>query len=411
VGEKTSAFIVLRGVITMNEIEKNNENLQVKKLIYVGKSLNDELEKIILEKKIVTIQRLQNEYNMTSLFKEDLRAINQINYLVLDLSAFINSTNNDEILRNLDRLRGNYEFRIILIAQGFKKGNELLASCFNMGIYNLVTAQNDTQMYDQLKICLSDKGMTYAQASQYRIDILSNKQKNTEIIKTNYEKVKQDVSIGVLGITNHIGTTSWAINLLHFLSSLPNISACFIEANNHKDIKDLKDFSEINGMGIEHYPTTAEIKVDGMEMYYDISKIGEIVSQKYDFYIYDYGNTRELSELDIASFLNKDIKFIVMGSKPWEYKYISRTFNAIQLQETQDSVFLIYNFVRQEDRKGIKAQMGSLNVYFNEFQPEPFILHSKSYLEEILKRYLTNANYEEINKSKKKFIFFKRRTK
>lgn len=396
----------------MSEIEKTDDinNLKAKKLIYVGRCLNNELERIISEERIIVIQRLQNEYNMTSLFKEDLRAINQINYLVLDLSAFTNSTNNDEILRNLDRLRGNYEFRIILIAPGYRRGNELLASCFNMGIYNLVTAQNDTQMYDQLKICLSNKGMTYAQASQYRIDILNNRQKNTGIIKTNYEKVKQDVSIGVLGITNHIGATTWAINLLHFLTMIPNISACLIEANNHKDIKDIKDLSEINGKGIEHYTTTSEIKVGGMEMYYDISKIGEIVSQKYDFYIYDYGNTKELSELDLASFLNKDIKFIIMGSKPWEYKYISRTFNAIQLQETQDSLYLIYNFVRQEDRKEIKEQMGNLNVYFNEYQPEPFILNSKGYLEETLKRYLTNVNYEEINKNKKKINFFRRRS-
>lgn len=397
----------------MKNIENNDDTLKesskVKKLIYVGRCLNNELERVISEERIVVIQRLQNEYNMTSLFKEDLRAINQINYLVLDLSAFTNSTNNDEILRNLDRLRGNYEFRIILIAPGYKRGNELLASCFNMGIYNLVTAQNDTQMYDQLKICLSNKGMNYAQASQYRIDILNNRQKNTGIIKTNYEKVKQDVSIGVLGITNHIGATTWAINLLHFLTTIPNVSACLIEANNHKDIKDIKDISEINTMGIEHYPTTAEIKVGGMEMYYDISKIGEIVSQKYDFYIYDYGNTQELSELDLASFLNKDIKFIIMGAKPWEYKYISRTFNAIQLQETQDNMYLIYNFVRQEDRKEIKSQMGSLNIYFNEYQPEPFVLHSKGYLEEILKRYLTSVNYQEITKNKKKFNIFNRK--
>ena len=371
----------------MNEIDNDTlkDNSKIKKLIYVGKNINNELEKIVSEERIVIIQRLQNEYNMTSLFKEDLRAINQIDYLVLDLSAFINSTKSDEIIRNLDRLRGNYEFRIILIAPGFRKGNELLASCFNMGIYNLVTAINDNQMYDQLKICLSEKGMTYAQASQYKIDLLSNKQSNSEIIKTNYEKVKQDVTIGVLGITNHIGTTTWAINLLHFLTELPNTTACLIEANNHNDIKDIKDLNQIVDMGVEHYPTTAEIKIGGMEMYYDISKIGEIVAQKYDFYIYDFGSTKELSELDMASFLNKDIKFIIMGSKPWEYKYISRTFKAIQLQETQDSIYLIYNFVRQEDRNDIKKQMGNLNVYFNEYQPEPFITFQRIFRRNIKK--------------------------
>ena len=242
----------------MKEVEKNVP--RIKKLIYVGKTMNNELENIINEQKIVIITRLLNEYNITDIFREDLKSINNIDYLVLDLLAFINYSKNEEILKNLDKLRGNYDFRIILIAQGFRKGNELLASCFNMGIYNLVTASNDSQMYDQLKICLSEKGMTYAQASQYRIELL-NKYGNTEIVKTNYEKVKQDVTIGVLGITKHIGPTTWAINILNFLTNLPNTTACLIEANNHNDIKDIKDLSQVDKMGVEHYPTTAEIKI------------------------------------------------------------------------------------------------------------------------------------------------------
>ena len=148
-----------------------------------------------------------------------------------------------------------------------------------------------------------------------------------------------------------------------------------------------------------------------MEMYYDISKIGEIVAQKYDFYIYDYGNTKELSDLDIASFLNKDIKFIIIGSKIWEYKYISRTFEAIKLQDTQNNLYFICNFVKQEEWKDIKDQMGNLNVYFNEYQPDPFKLQSKGYLEELFKRYLTDVNYQEIKKEKKKLSFIKRKSR
>lgn len=179
----------------MNQIE----NKKFQKLIYVGKSINNELEQVAKEDSILITTRLQNEYNMTSLFKEDLKAINNTDFLVLDLAAFVNSTTNEEILRNLDKLRGNFEFKIVIIASGFKKGNEVLASCFNMGIYNIVTAATDTQMYDQLKICLSEKGMTYAQASQFRIESLNVKKSNSEVIKTNYEKVRQDISIRCFG--------------------------------------------------------------------------------------------------------------------------------------------------------------------------------------------------------------------
>lgn len=161
---------------------------KIEKLIYVGKSRNNVLENIIAEQNIVVITRLLNEYNITDIFREDLRAINNIDYLVLDLSAFVNSSTNEEILKNLDKLRGNFEFKIIIIASGFRRGSEILAQCFYMGIYNLVTASNDIQMYDQLKICLSEKGMTYAQASQYRIDMLPQKSSIHLLSKPNFKK-------------------------------------------------------------------------------------------------------------------------------------------------------------------------------------------------------------------------------
>ncbi|MBO5348430.1 MAG: hypothetical protein J6A89_01225 [Clostridia bacterium] len=381
-------------------MEKENKK-KIEKLIYVGKTRNNQLENIVSEQGIIIVTRLLNEYNITDIFREDLRAINNVDYLVLDLSAFVNCSKNEEILRNLDRLRGNFDFRIIIIASGFGKGNELLAQCFNMGIYNLVTALNDMQMYDQLKICLSEKGMTYAQASQFRIDILYQKTSSNSVIKTEFKKVKQDISIGVLGITRHIGATTWAINLLHFLNELPNVKACLIEANNHKDIENLADLNEINKMGIEHFTSTGEVRVGGMEMFYDLSKIGDITAQKYDFYIYDFGTTSELTDSELASFLNKDIKFIILGSSPWEYKYISSTFEKIRISEQQDRLYFIYNFVKREEQKEVKAQMGSFNVYFNEYQPDAFELKSKAYLEEILKRYLTNSYFEEETKSKK----------
>ena len=51
--------------------------------------------------------------------------------------------------------------------------------------------------------------------------------------------------------------------------------------------------------------------------------------------------------------------------------------------------------------------MGKFNVYFNEYQPDPFRLKSKDYLEEILRRYLSNSYFEEESKKKNRFNFKK----
>lgn len=383
------------------------ETQKIKKLIFIGKAMNNELENVCREKQIVIIQRFQNEYNMTELFKESLQAISNIDFLVLDIAAFISSTDEQEIIRNLDRLRTNYRFRIIIIASGHRKGNSFLANCFNMGIYNLITASNSAQMYDNLKLCLSDEGMNYAQASQYRADLMSITNRNTEVIKTEYERVRQDVTIGIVGATRHIGTTSWGINLLLYFDSLPNVKACLIEENNHNDIIQIANLSEINRMGIEHFETAKEVKVGGMELFYDISKIADIKKEGYDFYIYDFGSLEELTDTELVSFMNKDIKFIITGARIWEEKYLLDSFAKLNISEGQDGVYFICNFTKPSEQKKIKESMGNINIYFNDYEPDSFIPHSQGFLEEKLKRYLSEYNYEEVKK-KRKFSLFGR---
>jgi len=58
----------------------------------------------------------------------------------------------------------------------------------------------------------------------------------------------------------------------------------------------------IGKLGVEHLPGMKEVKVNGLDFYYDFSKITEITAQKYDFYLYDYGSLPELSSDDLASF-------------------------------------------------------------------------------------------------------------
>lgn len=197
--------------------------------------------------------------------------------------------------------------------------------------------------------------------------------------------------------------------MLHFLNDLPNISACLIEVNHHKDIECIGKLEEsIGKLAVEHFEMAGEVRVGGMEMYYDVSQIGDITSQKYDFYIYDFGTVEELTDSELASFMNKDLKFIILGSKVWEYKYMYQCFQKAKISDTQDNLYCIFNFTKPEEQKSIKEQMGNLNVYFNEFQPDPFEKKNVSYLENILQRYINDYNFEEIEK-KKKFNLFRRK--
>jgi len=380
-------------------------------VIYVGLERCDPLENITKEEdnNLVIIQRFLNSYNITNFFQNDLKALNNIKYLVLDLKAFTNSSTDAEIVQALDRQRQLYKnVRFIIIAQGYKKGNVILSEIVNTGIYNLVTSPVDAGVYDQLKNCFEEDGMSYAQAAQYKVSNASLTGSRSAVVQTNYEKIKQDISIGIIGFTRHIGATTWAINLLNYLNTLPNVKSCLIEANKHNDFEKLSKKAMIGKLGVEHLPGMKEVKVNGLDFYYDFSKITEITAQKYDFYLYDYGSLPELSSDDLASFLNKDLKFIVVSNSIFEEEYLVNVFN--QLNPETENSFIIFNFTDEKEQKKIRDDFSMIkNIYFNEYQPDPFTLKSKSYLSGIMEKYTTNSSFKEVKKENPFSKIFKKK--
>lgn len=287
---------------------------------------------------------------------------------------------------------------------GFKKGNILLAKCVDLGIYNIVTASNDNEYIDQLNIVFSDKGMTFAQVSSLRItDLSSNIQGRTSIIQTYHDRVKQDVSIGIVGISRGIGTTTWAFNVANFLNSITNVTASLIETNNHRDIEEIGKLSEYEGFGIENLPNAKEVRIKGIDCFYDLAKMGDITAKDYNFYIYDYGSIDENDEVTFSTFLNKDVKFIIAGAKPWEQKYLFRAFEKLG-EINKENLYFIFNFTKEDIRNDIKKQMGNYNVFFNDYQPDCLELKSESFLNNILLKFISGVSVEEQDK-KKKFDF------
>ena len=81
----------------------------------------------------------------------ELRNLNSVDYLILDLSAFTQLTDDDEIISKIVLIRKLYKLRIIIIAEGYKHGNMLLGKIFNLGIYNIITATDDVKFKEKLE--------------------------------------------------------------------------------------------------------------------------------------------------------------------------------------------------------------------------------------------------------------------
>lgn len=131
------------------------------------------------------------------------------------------SENNLKEIKNMEEIKKYkkytyiskmYNLRIIILAKGYKFGNILLGKIFNLGIYNIITATDENKYKEELEKVFSQEGMSFGNSIKYKIDnqIISINQ-TTKLVKENYIKVKQIVSIGVVGTEKHIGATTLAL--------------------------------------------------------------------------------------------------------------------------------------------------------------------------------------------------------
>ena len=380
------------------------ETRKFKKYIYISKEIKPIIENYCSENNITLVTRFINEYNLGKFMQTELRNLNSVDYLILDLKAFEHLTDDDEIISKIVLIRKLYKLRVIIIAEGYKHGNVLLGKIFNLGIYNIITAADDVKFKEELEKVLSDEGMSFGNSIKYKLDNnLIAVNQTTKLIKENFIKVKQTVSIGVAGVERHIGATTLAINLTKYLSELTNIRACYIENNNHHTIGCIAESNEaIKIDDIE------KINFKGIDLFAKPKNMSDILSNNYNFYIYDYGAFNEMTEEEKMSFLTRDLKIIVSGNKRWEIPNLIDTFEVIG---KDINTYLLFNFAKESEKENFRNSLGEYwkeRTTFSEYVTDPFEVKNKYFFENILKPYLINT---DVTEKKKKFNLFKKRGK
>lgn len=277
---------------------------------------------------------------------------------------------------------------------------------FNLGIYNIVTAENDLRFYEEIEKTISDEGMTFAYSMKYKLD--SNVYIGNPTIKVQKEfiKAKQIVTVGVASTERHLGATSLAINLCMFLNEYQNEKCCYIENNNHNTIITLRDCKSSL-----YFEEKRKIEYEGLELYQRPDSIASIQKYDYSFYIYDYGNFNELSKEERDSFIIKDLKFIATSSKRWEYSGIVDSL--YYLKDVENFYFYIIN-TNLEDREEFRGNFDKkwkTKLFFAPANSNPFkiTLENRDYYKKIFEPYLLNSVMEEKNSRFQQF--FKRRKK
>lgn len=90
------------------------------------------------------------------------------------------------------------------------------------------------------------------------------------------------------------------------------------------------------------------LNTKGIDLFSKPKNMSDILSNNYNFYIYDYGALNEMTEEEKMSFLTRDLKLVVSGNKLWELHNLINTF---QIIGTDINTYLIFNFAKESEKE------------------------------------------------------------
>ncbi len=320
-----------------------------------------------------------NLLRITSTSEKDIaRAIEQndaIDCILIDAEAL--KGNIDLAVDIADRLSKTTSCRIIVIGYGFEKNCAIEHDFVSIGIppENIIFAEYETEIKSRL-LDLLPKSSNYSLRSQPVTGAAPDDRKELaeaaavpskadRAVMKQYQirkpitKTAKAVTIGVAGAGSRIGTTTQTLQIALYLKALDYSVA----------IVDLTESHHLHRLGIEHGGAAIDdshIRLRGLDLYSSSRAILE-ARQKYHYAIFDYGDFQSMP--DVVSYLEKDVKVLCCGYKPWEADILIE--HVFDLDD--GSIDYLFFAVPQSQERDITEQMADAGsrTYFAPWTPDP----------------------------------------
>lgn len=160
------------------------------------------------------------------------------------------------------------------------------------------------------------------------------------------KKLKEKVSIGIIGIGKGCGATHLVVALANYLQSALGKKTAVIELSGQQELKEL-----IGKEGDKRQ------KLFGVSYFTDIcvGNIPEIMNSRYDAFVLDLGADYETAR---EEFLRCDRKIVVGSISPWKafaYEHFLNTITATENYEAWEFLVLFANVL---DKKRLQKRYG-----------------------------------------------------
>lgn len=305
---------------------------------------------------------------------EILRAIegsDQYNLILVDVDALSNVI--DEAIDAIGRIRKTTTADIIVIAQGYEPDGSIVRDILSLGIdKDMVLCENDTLLKRDLLALLpapSAAEPTEPPAPELRPDApvtppsqISKADAKQSIIHKPPIKQRRCMVIALAGAGSRIGTTTQAMQLLLYLRSHDR-KAALVEMHGRDVLQQyvsLFSDKDVELISENHF------RIRGCDIY-NTSQSFLKIKNNYEYIILDYGRFADLN--DQTAFLDKDVKIICCGVKPWESSLLDPVFSI-----DDGSIHYLFSFVPSTDIPEVRDLMADSAgmTHFAEYSPDLF---------------------------------------
>lgn len=321
---------------------------------------------------------ISNNLDLKKEVKINIAKNKDISTLIIDLSVCNNT--DEELLSAIKQVRFfNDSCKFIIIALEKSVGDNLLSSLVDFGIYSIIT--NEDELIGKIKD-YSIKAATFKEASIYKIqeeDNSSRKNKSkTDKIKNNSKKngnkiilkpMKQKITISICGTQSRIGVCHTGISLAYTLMKMGYVIA-LVETEKKDNFADLIDCYEAN---VYSNSFRSLFKINNIDFYSNTSQeeLQKIQGLSYDYIIIVNGNFND-NTIDFTEHNRADVKICVFGTKAWEQKYLLPVVGEANLLESHKFLTLCDEETQKDVSSNFKDLGIEKNIYFANYNPEPF---------------------------------------
>lgn len=302
--------------------------------------------------------------NHISDYEDDLFG-GQYDVIVIDISELIDDSS--IIVDYMKRLKKAKNSKLVIFAAGYSYRSAVINDLINAGFVNFILAAGLATQNDEYEKCINGENELNSIDEKIQEEIQEEIQER--------EKAERYKSIGIAGTMARIGTTTQCLQIVKYLM-FKGYRAAYVEINANGYIeKSQRLYSDI----LEH-PGQNYITYNDIDMYHG-NNLNDAIRNGYDYIVCDYGSLDDPS-FNKVSFMEKEIKIFVAGSKPSEFDKIQPV---LQSAVYSDAAF-IFNFIPESDKKDLLEMMceKAENTIFSGITLDPFDYVAANDYEKIL---------------------------